>query len=173
MITVLNFKCRSVFVCVCVLWSASRLKVRSKATVLDGGEGHHYLWVADMREKWNPLMDPNDVFFRSEKSKHVHCLVMWPTERSQSGHCRKGLCFNNWSLKQHICRAKLKRCVDGSVGWQMRETPGALSGCRLWKNGQIRDHRAGDKKKKKVSKFSALHSVSGWREELGRHQIII
>lgn len=75
-------KCRngSVWVCVSLLGKTSRLKVRSKATVLArGGGGGHYLWVADMREKWNPLSDPNDVFFWSEKSKHVHCSVMWPS----------------------------------------------------------------------------------------------
>lgn len=62
----------------------------------------HYLRVADMREKWNPLSDPNDVFLWSEKSKHVHCSVMWPKEGSQPGHCRKGLCFNYQGLKQHV-----------------------------------------------------------------------
>lgn len=146
----------------CVLWRASRLKVRSKATVLTAGWGCHYLWVVDMREKWNPLSDPNDVFFRSEKSKHVHCSVMWPNVGSQSGHCRKGLCFNYWSLTQHICWAKLKRLyMHVCVGREVKKT---LEACRLPKNQQIRGYRSTIQKHKEsvvvhVSKFSAWHSV--------------
>lgn len=79
---------------VCILWWTSRLKVRSKAAVLAGGEGCRYLWAADMGEKQNLLPEPNDVFFWREKSKHFYCLVMWPSEGSGSGHRRKGLCFN-------------------------------------------------------------------------------
>lgn len=43
---------RSLSVCVCVCpCEHCRLKVRSKAMVLAGGEGHHYPRAADAREK--------------------------------------------------------------------------------------------------------------------------
>ena len=95
---------------VCILWRAGGLKVRSKAAVLAVGGGHHYLWVADMREKWNPLSDPNDVFFWSEKSKHAHCSVTWPSVGSQSGHCRKRLVFQ-W----------LEPETTHSLGWSVKK----------------------------------------------------